>query len=845
MMATSFDAVLSSWTAAPWLAVSLVCSAAVYLRGFLTLRGRELACEDFLALSVQADAERSTGGASGTQSESAGGGSRWSWWRFAAFAGALATLYVALASPIEAFSSLLLQVHTLQHLLLTMVIPPLVWLSAPMLPMLFGLPGEVRRYWAAPLVRSSRLRTIMAKLTHPIGALVVFVGITWLWHFPALYQLALDNQAWHVVQHVCFLAAGLLFWYPVLRPFPARPAWPAWLLVPLLLLADVQNTVFAALLTFSDHVWYPHYDAMPRIGGLTALDDQSAAGVLMWVPGSVVFLAPLAWIGLGLLKVRSVECGVWNPAFSRARWRRDPLASNQYSVLSTKSSVLGTRRWDLLRAPLIGSALRWRHTRTIVQVVVLLVVVAVIVDGLFGTRVGPMNLAGVVPWIHWRGLVIFGLLVAGNVFCYGCPFMLPRTIARRVFPALGKRAWPRWLRTKWIAVGLMVAFLWAYETFALWDSPWLTAWIAIAYLVGALVIDGLFRDAAFCKYVCPIGQFNFVQSIVSPLEVRVREPAVCTSCKTHECIRGTASSPLAQVAPSDALLGAPFGRPQPHPAVNASLPILSGCEMKLFQPRKSGNLDCTFCLDCVQACPHDNVGVLVTAPMKTLWHDGVRSGVGRLGRRMDYAVLGAVLVFGAFANAAGMVRPVVDAERQFAEAVQLSSLVMPNTTFYAFALLALPAAMIGLASFASYSLVPKTSLRNIACRFTWSLVPLGFAIWLAHYSFHFFTSCESIVPATQRFAADFQLTSLGAPNWVCSCCQAAPAWLLNTEIVALDIGLLASLYAAWRIALQFAGGMDRRAFRVWLPWAVLAVALFALGVWILLQPMEMRGTLPS
>ncbi len=135
----------------------------------------------------------------------------------------------------------------------------------------------------------------------------------------------------------------------------------------------------------------------------------------------------------------------------------------------------------------------------------------VIVDGLFGPQVGAMNLAGVLPWIHWRGFLVLGLLAAGNVFCMACPFMLPRTLARRWLPA--RLRWPRRLRSKWPAVILLVLFFWSYEAFSLWDSPWWTAWIAIGYFVLSFVIDGVFRGASFCKYLCPIGQFNFVQSL--------------------------------------------------------------------------------------------------------------------------------------------------------------------------------------------------------------------------------------------------------------------------------------------------------------------------------------------
>ena len=102
-------------------------------------------------------------------------------------------------------------------------------------------------------------------------ALPLFVATTWLWHAPAAYELALRSSGWHYLQHACFLATGLLFWYPVVRPYPSRPRWSPWLLLPYLILADVQNTILSALLTFSDHVLYPYYLQVPRLGGLSAL----------------------------------------------------------------------------------------------------------------------------------------------------------------------------------------------------------------------------------------------------------------------------------------------------------------------------------------------------------------------------------------------------------------------------------------------------------------------------------------------------------------------------------------------------------------------------------------------
>jgi cytochrome c oxidase assembly factor CtaG/ferredoxin len=760
-MTPTLDAMLRSWPFAPWLAASLVVPAWIYVVGWRRLHRR--------------DPER------------------WSVARLVAFLSGLATFYLALASPIEPFSSLLLSVHMVQHLLLMMLAPPLIWLGWPLLPTLRGLPAEVRSVWAIPLLRARGIRSIFATLTSPFVAWPIYVATTWLWHLPAAYELGLTNDWWHIVEHACFTSAAMLFWYPVVRPYPSRPRWPRWIVLPYLLLADIQNTLLAAWLTFSSQVIYPYYLQVPRLGGITALDDQRTAGVLMWVPGSIAFLVPLFWIGVKYLL---------GTDRTRVRLRTEP----PRPALPT----LERRRFDLLEVPLLSGFLRWRHARVVVQLVFLALAIAIVIDGLRGPQVAPMNLAGVLPWIHWRGLLILSLLVAGNFFCMACPFTLPRSLARRLLPA--GRPWPTWLRSKWLAVVLVAVFLWSYEAFALWDNPWVTAWIIIGYFLAAFVVDSLFSGAAFCKYVCPIGQFNFVQSLCSPLEVAVREPAICDTCSTHECIRGSAST--------------------------------VGCQTQLFQPQKYGNLDCTFCLDCTHACPHGNVGVLVTLPTSTLWQDRVRSGIGRFSRRPDLAALAVLVVFGAFANAAGMIEPVVEWQDRLRFALSDPSPIWITTASYFIALVALPLLCVTLAAYVSkrWSKLDDSTFVN-ASRFVFALVPIGFGMWIAHYSFHFFTSWPSALPVAQRFAADRGWATLGAPAWECACCQDVSAWIPQFEILMLDFGLLASLYVAFRIAESSAGSVWQ-GLRAMTPWGMLIVGLFAIGVWIVFQPMEMRGTLP-
>jgi hypothetical protein len=465
----------------------------------------------------------------------------------------------------------------------------------------------------------------------------------------------------------------------------------------------------------------------------------------------------------------------------------------------------------LLHAPLLGRFLKWKHARPAMQVPLLGLAVLIVWDGLAGPELSPMNLAGVLPWIHWRGLVVLGLLSAGNLFCMACPFMLPRTVARKWLPA--RRAWPRRLRSKWLAVVLLAVFLWAYEAFALWDSPWWTAWIAVAYFVAALVVDGFFRGAAFCKYVCPIGQFQFVQSLVSPLEVKVRDPSICAACRTKDCIRGRNGVP--------------------------------GCELALFQPRKASNMDCTFCLDCIHACPHDNIGIVAELPGKELWHDRFRSGLGRFGKRPDLAALIGVLVFGAFANAAGMVAPVLEWRDQLASLLGQPSPILVTSLFFLFTLIVLPVLAIGAAAaLCRWSGQLQVSALEAATRFSYALVPLGFGMWLAHYSFHFLTSFDAVTPALQRFAGDLGWAILGEPEWTSACCRPIAAWLPRLEIVFLDLGLLLSLYSGYRIALTKSERLSQ-ALKVLAPWALLIVLLFAVGVWIVLQPMQMRGTLSA
>ncbi len=191
---------------------------------------------------------------------------------------------------------------------------------------------------------------------------------------------------------------------------------------------------------------------------------------------------------------------------------------------------------DLLRTPGLGRVLRWKHSRTALQIALFAVAAVMVIDGLAGSPLAAKNTATVAAWVHYRGLIVIALLLAGNLFCAGCPFMLSRKLAKWI--GRPHRRWPRALRNKWLAIGALLAMLFAYELFDLWASPWLTAWVIIGYFVAAFVLGALFTRDSFCLYVCPLGSFNFLYSTVSPTQIMSRSQATCRDCAGKECING-------------------------------------------------------------------------------------------------------------------------------------------------------------------------------------------------------------------------------------------------------------------------------------------------------------------
>jgi putative membrane protein len=267
-MSNAVHDILADWSLPIWLTLSILISAAIYLRGWLAIRKTR---------PVQ-----------------------FSGLRMASFFVGLAVLWLAIGSPMDGLADALLSAHMVEHLLLMSVVPPLLLWGLPVVPLLRGLPVLLRRSIVGPLLRVSWLRRFAHWLTTPVVAWlamnVAFLG----WHVPAAYDFALEHENWHAFEHLCFLFSSILFWWCIVQPWPARKHRLGWGILLYLVSADIVNTMLSAFLAFCGRPVYTYYLNHANPFQVSLLDDQVLGAVIMWVLGSLVFLVPAMILTLRL-----------------------------------------------------------------------------------------------------------------------------------------------------------------------------------------------------------------------------------------------------------------------------------------------------------------------------------------------------------------------------------------------------------------------------------------------------------------------------------------------------------------------------------------------------------------
>jgi len=245
-------------------------------------------------------------------------------WRAGSFVLGLLFIWLAVASPIAALDHELLTIHMVQHLLLMTLAPPSIWFGAPMKPLLRGLPqgfGNVMRH----CFRSPPIQRLGRAIAHPavcwLAAAATLVG----WHVPSLFALGMRSGLWHTIEQASFLASGLLFWWPVIKPGEGKSDGSEWPILLYLFVATLPCDILSGFLVFCNRVVYPVFLSSPQSNGLSALEDQQCAGALMWTCVTLVYLIAAAIFAARLLSPhRSEEQSILQFESERSAVRTDP-----------------------------------------------------------------------------------------------------------------------------------------------------------------------------------------------------------------------------------------------------------------------------------------------------------------------------------------------------------------------------------------------------------------------------------------------------------------------------------------------------------------------------------------
>ena len=214
-------------------------------------------------------------------------------WRVRCHLAGLVAVALALISPIDRIAVALFSVHMVQHLLLLIVAPPLLMLGEPVLAGLWAFPAATRRRIGRAWRHAESLRRGWRVLTLPMVVWTAHLAAVWVWHLPALYDAAVRDTALHVAEHLTFLASSLVLWWVIVDRHARRRIGTGGAVL-YLFAAALADTLLGAALTLSRRPWYTAHWGTTAAWGLTPLEDQQLAGLLMWIPAGLIYLVALA-----------------------------------------------------------------------------------------------------------------------------------------------------------------------------------------------------------------------------------------------------------------------------------------------------------------------------------------------------------------------------------------------------------------------------------------------------------------------------------------------------------------------------------------------------------------------
>ena len=462
---------------------------------------------------------------------------------------------------------------------------------------------------------------------------------------------------------------------------------------------------------------------------------------------------------------------------------------------------------DLLRIRWLDRFVRWSGFQPFFQIPVLILTALLAFLGFADIQDGAKNLATRLTWIVWWPGIIFTFILVGRFWCVMCPFgALNEWTAKWAKPA---RMFPKPLRNLWLATILFVLLTWFDEQLGIIRSPLMTASL-IVLLAAAAIVTGLFyQRRSFCRYLCPITGLQGLYSMISPVELRAKDPSRCQKECHHDCYRGNEKS--------------------------------AGCPMFEFPMTMERNTYCNFCFECVKSCPPGNIA-LGTRPFgKELWSTGTR--------RLDESYLAVALIGITSVVSAQMLGGWGEWISRLARwlPLELRTLMRPVTylaltesaVFFLLSLIIVPAFAL-LAAWAAVRITgdDEHGVKKTFIAMASMFIPIGLAMHLAHNSSHLLAEGAGLVPALQRTLNRYTPFDFGAADW-----QAMPIaspeaiyWLQTLLILAgfaVSLAAYERLSASWRKERGATGS-------ALVPFVAVALVFTLVNLVLLNQPMGMR-----
>jgi len=494
---------------------------------------------------------------------------------------------------------------------------------------------------------------------------------------------------------------------------------------------------------------------------------------------------------------------------SQAQRRAAAARTDPTGACATGCSHTRPDRFNLLAIRPIRAALSSRAFRFAIQFVFVVFFFLIIVAGLVGNQNPALNIAPLLTWTIWWGLLIVLIMYAGKSWCYVCPWdavagwteQLAFWKKRDVGLSLNLK-WPRVFRNILIATVFFVGLTWVELGFGVTMKPRTTAYLALGMLFMAVGSALVFEKKSFCRYACLVGRVSGLYAMFASTEVRSKSEAVCKSCGTKECVKGSETA--------------------------------HGCPTFLYPGKLASNTYCIQCMECVQACPHDNLAVNLRP-----WGSDLAAQVKP---RSDEALLALLML--AITGFHGLTmtpvwRQLIDAIRAATSAgrvlaFSLGMVLLMLAPIACYALLVAASKRLG-----DQQLAKPVGYRDYFIQYAYALLPIALFYHIAH-------NCEHLLMEGPKIAAmisdpfGWGWNVFGTAGWtIPPMISLQQLWVV--QVVLVLVGHIYSLWIAQKTSVRLFGA-TRAAFRSQLPMLLGMIAFSVFSLWLLKQPMEMRTT---